>query len=1073
MDIYRWKYIIVLIKLLLLTVNCQAQYYSKEECDSIENVASLECENGNYGQAVELMQKVIPSLKKILGENHEEYLISLENLCVYNAYAENYNEAINIIKKVIKIKKTELGEKHTGYASSLQLLALIYGNINKYQEAIIEESKALNIIEYNSGSNNIEYAESLDNIGRFNYEIGNYSKAIDFGTRALNIRKKLFGKKNADYASALSNISNYYADNGQYSKAIKFANEALNIKEEILGANSIECAYSLGNIARIYRLMGKYEEAKLFYDETLDVAENILEKEHPDYLIWLNNLSVCYYYLNNIGEAIRLANKVLIIRERVLGKNHIDYGMTLHNIAAIMEDIGDVSKAIELEEEVLNIYQRNLGTLHPEYAEALSNLAYYYSEASNFEKSLYLYQKALSVYENSVGKDNPDYIQCLSDFSDFYSNDGNIQKAIDTQKEVLRRYAKTIGKDHPNYIMSLRALAHYYDQKENIDAAIRLMHKALDITSKLYPKSELYYGIIGDLSLLYYQDEKYFRFEKYWREYFEMRKQKMKKEMMNMTSKNRVAWVEDNYNYFKELVPYFAERTNYDLFSDLVYNSALISKGIILDTENELSKLLVESKDSSIVNLYDKLQDNLIFLEELSDNSPTDNVILDSLEMAIAEIEYQLIDKSKIYGDFTKNLLIDWKQVQDKLAKNDIAIEMIAFPVDNDSTMYCALTIKKGYENPKVIPLFEAKQLAKIHPRRYYTSNVISNLVWKPLQEELSGVKNVYFAPDGELYNIAIESLKHYNGEGFMFDEWNFYRLSSTRELVKIRADKNSSNVILYGGLDYDANISDLVLYHGNDDNLYYNSTRSILDSIGLRAGFAPLENTLPEVKQIDSLYSAINVPSKLYIGQNGTEYSIKQLSGKKFSNLHIATHGFYWNESDLNSHIDLKNLSFISIEDKPKFVEDKAMTRSGLLFSGANKVLSHYDSIPEGYEDGILTAQEISTLDFRGLDLLVLSACQTGLGEIKGDGIFGLQRGFKKAGAQTIMMSLWEVDDVATQMLMTEFYKGLTSGLLKQEAFLKAQKTVRDHKGKIDGVYKDFSNPRYWAAFIILDGLY
>lgn len=1055
-----------------MTVNSQAQYYSKEECDSIENMASLECEKGNYEQAIELMQKVIPSLKKILGENHEEYLISLENLCIYYVYAENYNEVINIIKKVIKIKKTELGEKHIEYAASLQLLAFIYGNINKFQEAIIEEGKALSIIESNFGNNSIEYAESLDNIGHFNYEIGNYSKAIDFSTRALNIREKLLGKKNVDYANALAKIANYYAYNGQYSKAIKFANEALKIKEEVLGTNSIECAYSLGSIARIYRYMGKYKEAKLFYDKTLDIAENFLEKEHPVYLSWLNDLSVCYYYLDDLGTAIRVANEVLNIQKNVLGENHLDYAMTLHNFVGFMRNIGNVSKAIELEEEVLNIYQSNLGTLHPEYAKALCSLAHYYSLISNVEMSLYLYQKALTIYENTVGKDYPDYIKTLSQLSVIYRNVGNIQKAIDTQKEVLRKYAKTIGKEHPDYITSLRVLASHYDNKGNIDKAIKLLHRALDVTNKLYPKSDLYYGIILDLSLLYYTDEKYLKFEEYWREYFEFLKQKMKKELMNMTSKNRISWVEDNYYYLKKLVPSFAERTNYCLFSDLVYNSTLINKGIILDTESELSKLFVESKDSSIVDLFNKLQDNLMFVEELNDNPQRDNVILDSLEMAIANIEYQLIDKSKIYGDFTKNLSIDWKQVQEKLTKDDIAIEMITFPMYNDSIMYCALTIRKDYENPKMIPLFEASQLVKIHPRRYYTSNILSNLVWKPLEEELSGVKNIYFAPDGELYNIAIESLKHYNGNGFMFDEWNFYRLSSTRELVKIRSDKNTSNVILYGGLDYDANILDLVPYSNNNVNLYYNSTRSVLDSIGLRAGFVPLESTLPEVKQIDSLYSVVNVPSELLTGVDGTEASFKRLSGKKISNMHIATHGFYWSESELKNNIELKELSFISKEDKPKFVEDKAMTRSGLLFSGANKVLSHHNSIPEGYEDGVLTAQEISVLDFSGLDLLVLSACQTGLGEIKGDGVFGLQRGFKKAGAQTIMMSLWKVDDVATQMLMTEFYKGLTSGLPKQEAFLNAQKTVRNFKGEIDGVYKDFSNPRYWAAFIMLDGI-
>ena len=179
--------------------------------------------------------------------------------------------------------------------------------------------------------------------------------------------------------------------------------------------------------------------------------------------------------------------------------------------------------------------------------------------------------------------------------------------------------------------------------------------------------------------------------------------------------------------------------------------------------------------------------------------------------------------------------------------------------------------------------------------------------------------------------------------------------------------------------------------------------------------------------------------------------------------------YGFYWTETELNEKEDLRGLPFIRDNDRPRFVEDKAMTRSGLLFAGANKVLSG-KTIPEGYDDGILTAKEISTLDLRGLDLLVLSACQTGLGEIKGDGVYGLQRGFKMAGAQTIVMSLWKVDDDATQMLMTEFYRRYLSGQSKHDAFLAAQEAVRNFKGKIRGKDRNFSDPKYWAGFVMLD---
>jgi CHAT domain-containing protein len=341
--------------------------------------------------------------------------------------------------------------------------------------------------------------------------------------------------------------------------------------------------------------------------------------------------------------------------------------------------------------------------------------------------------------------------------------------------------------------------------------------------------------------------------------------------------------------------------------------------------------------------------------------------------------------------------------------------------------------------------------------------------VWKPLDEELKEAKNIYFAPDGELYNIAIESLPYHDGVGYMFDRWNFYRLSSTRELAKIKYHPSETKAALYGGLNYDTDITTIENLQQPFDELYIAQYRSEPDSIGLRARYGTLRGTWAEVQLIDSLYSNLKYPSKVYAHNIGTETSLKKLDGQKVSNLHIATHGFYWTETELNEKEDLRELPFMRDNNRPRFVEDKAMTRSGLLFAGANKVLSG-KTIPEGYDDGILTAKEISTLDLRGLDLLVLSACQTGLGEIKGDGVYGLQRGFKMADAQTIVMSLWKVDDDATQLLMTEFYKRYLSGQSKHDAFLAAQEAVRNFKGKIRGKDRNFSDPKYWAGFVMLD---
>ena len=1037
-----------------------SHFYSKVECDIIEKMASHECDKSNYEHAIELVQKIVPLLKKGLGENHEEYIYILEKLCVYNAYAENYDRAIEIIKKVLLIKKYKFGEKHIEYASSLQLLALIYEDVGEYQEAIIEETKVLNIIELNSGQNNFEYVESLDNLARYFHNNGNYVNAINHGLKSLKIKEKINGISNADYASSLSELSLSYAYNGQYSESVRLAKEALRIREEIIDEDSVGYAQSLGSIALIFRFMGNYEESKCFYEKALNIADSILDKDDSNYLTWLNNLSVCNYYLGCIGESIKIIDNVLKIKENVYGNNHVDYAESLHNKAAFLDYIGDHSKAIELEEEAMDIYKKHYGILHPKYAEALSNLGNFYSNASNYKDALSKHLSALTVYEKTLGKNHPDYIQCFSKLSVYYSNKGNYLKAMEIEKDVLKKYAKTIGKIHPNYIMSLRALANYYEKTGHIKTAIKLLLKVLDITNNYYPFSDYHAGAIGDLSLLYYRSNNIEDFERLWRKYFELLKKRMKNELMSMTFNNRSSWIEDHHHFFKILVPCFAEYTDYDLFSDLVYNSTLISKGIILDTESEFSKLIKDTRDTTVINLYNEYHDNLIYYDKLrsTDNYKT----LDSLEIGITNLEYQLIEKSKAFGDFTRNLLIDWRQVQSKLEEDEIAIEFISYPSFDDSIVYCALTLKRGYDKPRMVAIFKESQLNEATNDECYTNTAVSELVWGTLKKELEGVKNIYFAPDGELYNIAIESLKDFDGKGYMFDKWNFYRLSSTRELVKIKHKKNSAHVVLYGGLKYD---TDGVVF--DKDSMFLNNKFTSIgilpDTIDLRASYGYLRGTLKEVKHIDSLYSEKHSPTVLFTDVMGTETSIKNYSGKKLSNLHIATHGFYWSEKEMKKQHDLHNLNFMIQDNRSHCWEDKAMTRSGLLFAGANYVLSG-DTIPNGCNDGILTAKEIALLDFRGLDLLVLSACQTGLGEIKGDGVFGLQRGFKKAGVQSIVMSLWKVDDDATQILMNNFYRNYLDGMPKLEALIQAQKIVRETPG--------FEDPEFWAGFVLLDGV-
>ena len=270
-----------------------------------------------------------------------------------------------------------------------------------------------------------------------------------------------------------------------------------------------------------------------------------------------------------------------------------------------------------------------------------------------------------------------------------------------------------------------------------------------------------------------------------------------------------------------------------------------------------------------------------------------------------------------------------------------------------------------------------------------------------------------------------------------------------------------------------------------------------IADSLQLRSGVEYLPATKEEALNIDKKLETIHINTKLLIDSIGTETSFKNLSGSNLNILHIATHGFYWTKTEAQQRNDLSFLTLLK-QGKKDNTEDKALTRSGLLFAGANNALMGR-RLPYGIDDGILTAKEISELDLRGLDLVVLSACQTGLGEITGDGVFGLQRGFKKAGAKTLMMSLWKVDDKATQLLMSRFYSNLITGKSKIESLRDAQKYVREYETEVE-IQSDnkpaisahakvqaqqshtqqkvikkvhpYQNPKYWAAFILLDAL-
>lgn len=336
-----------------------------------------------------------------------------------------------------------------------------------------------------------------------------------------------------------------------------------------------------------------------------------------------------------------------------------------------------------------------------------------------------------------------------------------------------------------------------------------------------------------------------------------------------------------------------------------------------------------------------------------------------------------------------------------------------------------------------------------------------SQLVWSKLLPYIKKGETVYFAATGILHQLAIEALP-YDENHSMADMFNLVRVSSTREIVTRHDHSDNTTAVLYGGIQYDVTADTLLAQSQQYATMSLLASRGIDNDTTNRGTVDYLPGTKIEADSIQQILEKSNVQVQLFTSTNANEESFKALSGTHQNILHIGTHGFFWTDSTAQKkdYFSQRMIGMDNTMSAPPTIDP--LNRCGLLFAGANLAMQgHSADLPEGVQDGILTAKEISLLDLRDADLVVLSACETGKGEITGDGVFGLQRAFKMAGARTIIMSLWPVSDQATQLFMTEFFRyWITNGLPKREAFRKAQNQVRQAYGE----------PIYWAGFIMLD---
>lgn len=906
----------------------------------------------------------------------------------------------------------------------------------------------------------------------------NWHAALEVAQKQLDATNYVEGIRSFASACSMYNIIMSYCNLKEYDKVIEWGKRAIDILCE-LPQDSIYLdvlARTYGNVGVAYTVLKQYEIASHYTDMSLEIRRMKDGIGALNYEEYLRHMSVLYYNEGNYPKALLYGKEVAYIYEKKYAENSEKYGcvyiQSLNNLCEYYRMMRKYDEAVDVGRKSMALINRGEGKECPElkYA-AYNNLAGALVNNGQTGDGIVLLEKVLfAASKNSIDDEGLLNSSRLQLASIYLYHEKDTLKALHEYEYVLKAIenAMNFGEYDSDTYSGILEKLYEINRWTNPVVAMQYLNKAINTQCKRYGDESVVYANLllekirnmwvpslsdnKDLdSLLFYLLRA-----------SEIIKRHLRNSSCTMSKNEFTSYWHRYEPYFTWLIPTISGILRTKESNSIAYDAVLYYKGMLLASENQIKDIIDGSKDNSLRYLYNEYTKRLSLLEKQYSNHPSPSVI-DSLKSIILEEEFQLSQKvTRLYRyDATKN--VSWKDVKRHLNEKDVAIEIVSYTgIKDKDVLYDAYVITPNSDSPQLIPLCVESVLKTIMCSDSIDYEGLSILFWgnEEIFNAIKDAENIYISPSGLFNSIGFEYLPIAGGR-FINDRFNIYRLSSTRELCYSKLPIKTKNVCLYGGLDYNGVKADSV----NNSTKVGRVSRSMTDYITKRGGFEPLDGSKQEVYEIIKELARNNINCQIYTELEGSEESFKKLSDKEINIIHLSTHGMFVS-TDTTLTNQNKNLHFIITGEESNADEEvQALSRSVLIMSGGN-MLAFRDSIPQETDDGVLTALEISHLDFKDLDLVVLSACETALGDVNNEGVYGLQRGFKKAGANTILMSLDKVDDEATRILMVEFYRNLMNGKTKRQSLQKAQQYLRKvYNGKYD-------EPKYWASFIMLDGL-
>lgn len=928
------------------------------------------------------------------------------------------SSASYLLERALELSKSN-HMKDRDRLNCLQGLGVCYQYSYDFAKAETVFREAEQLCSKGGFHNTTAEAELQSRIALFFVDQQQPHKALEAYAKAEKIYQKTKDTLTPQYPVFLLEYGAALADAYRYEKALDLSYKAANTDRQLYGERSRAYAADLNNLGYIYNRMSRVAETEQYYKQSLSIKKTLAHQRFDSYLTSLSNLCVFYSNIGRDKEAKDLAGELESGLKDEKLTDTLLRALIANNLGILNKDWGDFQRSHHYFHEALNYYEAIYGPDNRFAAQIWLDMGTVFLVESRWEDMNRALKHAADLFNKNIPGESIDDIGnfcnlaiILKELNDAKQGDGFANRALDlvekhkvTQPELLEQVWLT--------------KAQLAADLGNVQESMTYFQKFLDLR---YDELERKFSYMTEQEKLFFLE----KFEKDIRNYYSV--------------------ILNNIGDYPELI-------------QKLLDFRLRTKALLLNNLSKIRSRVAEANDPELSTKLDHMRLKRETMARLM-NFNTEDYPNALNEAAQLQREADQLEKeiSLAVSTSFSTAIISWKEVQKQLQPGEAAVEIFQSHLvyDNNQgkgTNYTFIILKASGAPVAVSidrPANWETQVLNAYRNCIGQATPDPSLytrLWLPAAAQLTDCKTLYVSPDGVFNQINLNTLFNAQSNKFLIEEKNIHILSTLRSLkdVKQKSPAKPLSAVLIGNPRFDLDLSKTT----TDNNLAISSKRGAWGFV-----LTELPGTGGEIADIGKTMQAAGIKTSVFTENAATEKQLKLVRNPDV--LHIATHGFFLEDF---KEEQLTGYSAVEIE-----YYKNPLLRSGIFLSGANNTYSLNSgnvAIKEELEDGLLSAFEAMNLHLDKTELVVLSACETGLGKVKnGEGVFGLQRAFKLAGARSTIMSLWAVDDEATRQLMTRFYSAWTAGDDLYNAFRQAQLDIKNK----------FPAPSYWGAFVLLD---